>query len=86
MKRVGGIVPPGLTGGDMWNVVGSYETTKEMRLFDTWRRELKFDSVDALLDMYIEVAKLQGEDTYDLINKDFNKWKRDRNKSKMAIT
>lgn len=77
MKGVGGVVLP---GSDMWNVVGSYETTKEMRLFDTWRRELEFDSVDALIDMYKEVAKLQGEDPYDLINKDFNKWRQDRKK------
>ena len=86
IKSAGGVVNPNLSGGDMWNMVGSYETTKEMQLFDTWRREIKFESVDALIEMYKEVAKLQGVSAYDLINEDFNKWKRDRNKSKMAIT
>lgn len=65
---------------DIWTVIGSYDTILEMQWFDRWRREMQFESVEAVIEAYEPNAKLQDMNVWDLINKDYHKWREGKSK------
>lgn len=68
----------GFSPDDIWTILGSQVTLKSMRQFDNWRKWIGFDSVEALIEAYEPVAKLQDVPVWDLINSDYHKWQEDR--------
>jgi hypothetical protein len=65
---------------DVWTLLGSQDTIKEMQWFDRWRREMQFESVEAVIEAYEPNAKLQDMNVWDLINKDYHKWREGKSK------
>jgi hypothetical protein len=53
-----------------------YEGIKQANKYDLWRRELGFDTFDALLASFEDVAKLTGEPVNQVVHQEFENWRK----------
>jgi hypothetical protein len=51
-----------------------YHAIKDARRYDLWRREMGFDSFDALIESFTEAAKLLDQPVAQYIHDCFNTW------------